>query len=213
MSKCLTQAAALFFRITHRDNVPWIISHGLHSESSDITDPNYVQIGNPDLIDKRRTRAVGDPYGGTLRDYVAFYFTPFSPMAYNIVTGWNGIQKRSREELVIIRSSLHRLRAAQQPFIFTDRHAYLATAQPSVDLADLDRIDWPILERRDFKRDPDDPGKLERYEAETLVHKHVPLEALLEIICYNDSTLASLREHLPEGGLAVPIVAKPKWYF
>jgi hypothetical protein len=122
MSNCLTQAAAFVFRITHRDNIPWILAHGIHSESSDV-DPNYVQIGSRDLIDKRRTRPVGGPYGGTFRDYVAFYFTPFSPMAYNIVTGWNDIQKRCRQELVILRSSLHRLRAMQQPFLFTDRQA------------------------------------------------------------------------------------------
>jgi hypothetical protein len=30
----------------------------------------------------------------------------------------------------------------------------------------LDRVDWPRLQARDFKRDPDDPGKFERYQAE-----------------------------------------------
>jgi hypothetical protein len=32
-----------------------------------------------------------------------------------------------------------------------------------------DWVDWPLLQKRDFKRDPDDPAKLERYQAEALV--------------------------------------------
>lgn len=70
-----------------------------------------------------------------------------------------------------------------------------------------------MLQRRDFKRDPENPEKLERYEAEALVHKYMPLAALLDIICYNDSVLASLRASLPKNGPTVQIVAAPKWYF
>jgi len=51
-------------------------------------DPNYRNIGNPDLIDKRSRRVVPIPPGGTLSDYVPFYFTPFSMMMYNIKTGY-----------------------------------------------------------------------------------------------------------------------------
>ena len=39
------------------------------------------------------------------------------------------------------------------PFVFTDSHAYYQWANFYVDLGDLGRIDWPLLQRRDFKRD------------------------------------------------------------
>ena len=90
----LTPERARIFRITHVDNIPWILENGLHCKSSPIQDPSFVQIGNADLISKRAGRMVAGPEGGTLNDYVPFYFTPFSPMLFNIKTGWNGVQKR-----------------------------------------------------------------------------------------------------------------------
>jgi hypothetical protein len=86
----LNAGRALIFRITHVDNVRWILGNGLHCRSSGIVDPNFVNIGNVELIDKRQHRIVDIPPGGTLSDYIPFYFTPFSPMMLNIRTGWGG---------------------------------------------------------------------------------------------------------------------------
>jgi len=80
VSKDLTPEKALIFRIVHRDNIPWILDHGLHCKKSKVLDPNYVEIGNLDLISKRDTHPVVPPPSGTLGDYIPFYFTPFSPM-------------------------------------------------------------------------------------------------------------------------------------
>jgi hypothetical protein len=77
----------LIFRITHIANVPWILEHGLHCRNSPERDPNYVEIGNPELIQKRTQRPVPIPPGGVLSDYIPFYFTPHSPMLLNIKTG------------------------------------------------------------------------------------------------------------------------------
>lgn len=140
MSKDLNPSKALIFRIVHRDNVEWIFGNGLHCRNSSKKSPHYVEIGNPELIEKRTTRYVGVAPGGTLGDYVPFYFTPFSPMLYNIKTGYGGIRRRPNEEIVILVSSLHTLGKMGVPFVFTDRHAYLAAAQFSSDLADLNRL-------------------------------------------------------------------------
>ena len=64
---------------------------------------------DPELIKKRAGHGVPIPPGGTLSDYVPFYFTPLSPMLYNIQTGRNGTQRPSKDEIVILVSSLHKI--------------------------------------------------------------------------------------------------------
>jgi hypothetical protein len=80
-------------------------------------------------------------------------------------------------------------------------------------LARLDGIDWPLLQRRDFRRDPDDPARFERYQAEALVHRHLPLDALLGIVCSTDAQADLIRQTIAQRGLTLPVHARPHWYF
>lgn len=149
---------------------------------------------------------------GTLSDYVPFYFTPFTPMLFNIKTGFNGIKMHPLDEIVIFVTSLRSLRAKEIPFVFTDRHAVLATAQFTSDLASLDWIDWVILRNRDFKRDPDDPGKFERYQAEALVHRHLPMEAVSGIVCFNDAVKSKMQREAEAHDRVLQVISKPGWF-
>lgn len=208
----LNPQKALIFRITHVANIPWVLQNGLHCSNGDHSDPNYVQIGNTELIARRTTRDVPvDPYG-TLSDYIPFYFTPYSPMLYNIKTGYNGVTKRTMEEIAILVSSLREVHKQGIPFVFTDRHAYLQAAVFYNDLDRLDQIDWPGLQARDFRRDPDDPGKVERYQAEALIYRHLPLEAVLGIICNRDEERRKIEEQCSKLGLTKQVLRKPDWY-
>jgi hypothetical protein len=212
MSESLKQEKALIFRILHCDNVPWVIANGMHCRNSHVRDPKFVAIGNPDLIDKRHTRPVPCHPHGTLSDYVPFYFTPFTPMFLNIKTGYAEVRQRELGEIVIFVSSLPKLLTEKVPFLFTDRHAYLAAAQFSDDIADLSWIDWEMLRRRDFRRDPEDPAKVERYQAEALVHKHLPTSALLGVVCYNDAVRSWVQSAAKAQGYAFQVIAKTGWY-
>lgn len=208
----LNPEKALIWRIVHLDNLPWILGNGLHCASSDVQAPHYVNIGNADLIDKRRNRCVPTAPAGMLSDYVPFYFTPFSVMMKNIHSG-RSVQQRSNEEIVILVSSLYRVEQLNLPFVFTNAHAYPDWTNYYNDLAHLDEIDWPILQRRDFKRDPDDPRKMERYQAEALIHHHLPITGLLGIMCYNDAMKKRIEQDVAARGLALPVHARPGWYF
>lgn len=175
--------------------------------------PFYRTIGNPDLIDKRQHRSVPIPPGGTLSDYVPFYFTPFTPMMLNIKTGYGGITKVPNEDIIIFVSGLPRLIELGVTFVFSDRHAYLQAASFYSTLADLANIEWDLLQRQDFKRDPDDPEKIERYQAEALVHQHVPLEAFLGAVCYTESMKSMLNQIVISRGLNFQVARKTGWYF
>jgi hypothetical protein len=209
----LNPQKALIWRIVHRENLPWILDNGLHCENSNIRSADYIHIGNPDLIDKRRHRMVPiEPYG-TLADYVPFYFTPFSVMMKNIHSGWGGVQQRANDEIVILVSSLRRIEQIGLQFVFTDAHAYTGMADFYNDLADLDKIDWPILQRRDFKRDPDDPRKIERYQAEALIYQHLPVTGLLGVVCYREQLKQNIEREIAARNLNLPVHARSGWYF
>src|SRR5262245_37067596 len=101
LASLLTPVRALVFRITHVRNVPWILDHGLHCQSSPERDPDFVPIGNPDLIRKRAVREIPEPPGGLLSDYIPFYFTPRSPMLYNITTGVGSVKWTPARDIAI----------------------------------------------------------------------------------------------------------------
>ncbi len=213
MSNNLNAEKALIFRIVHRDNVPWILENGIHCANSAVQAPSYHTIGNPDIIEKRQHREVPVPPGGNLSDYVPFYFTPYSPMMLNIKTGYAGVARAPNEEIVIFVSSLRKLAELGHAFVFTDRHAYLWSADFYSDLDDLQHIDWALLRNRDFKRDPDDPEKVERYQAEALVHRHLPVAALIGAVCYTEPVETQTKQLLDERGLDFQVIAQPRWYF
>ncbi|WP_339087154.1 type II toxin-antitoxin system toxin DNA ADP-ribosyl transferase DarT [Shewanella chilikensis] len=204
---------ALIWRITHRQNLPWILVNGLHSGTSNVCSPNWVTIGNQELIDRRAHRVVPLPPSGMLNDYVPFYFTPFSPMLYNIYTGRGGVARVANVDIVILVSSLHRVAELGLPYVFTDRHAYTVTANYYNDPISLSAIDWPLLQHRNFQRDPNDPEKVERYQAEALVYGQVPVQALLGAVCYTPQVQQELQEEAVRLGVQLDIHCMPQWYF
>ena len=109
MANLISAQRALLFRITHIENIPWILKNGLHCKNSGILDPNFVTIGNPELISKRTSRDVPIAPGGTLSDYIPFYFTPLSMMVYNIHTGYGGIRRVRNADIVMMVTSFRKL--------------------------------------------------------------------------------------------------------
>lgn len=207
----LNAEKGLIFRIVHRDNVPWILDHGLHARNGEAC-PTYRNIGNVDLIGKRATRPVPLAPGGTLNDYVPFYFTPYSIMLYNIHTGY-GVARVPNDDIVIFVASLHDLARKGHKFVFTNQHAYPVMAEYYNDLARLDRVDWALLQSRSFKHDPDDPAKKERYQAEALIWKHVPVDALLGVCCYTQAVQQQIQVELAARKLTLKTVVETGWYF
>ncbi len=203
----------LIFRIVHRDNIPWILQNGLYCGNHKIKSPSWVSIGNAELISKRANHPVPCGRGGFLNDYIPFYFTPFSPMLLNIISG-RGVIARRHEEIVILVSSLYRIAEQGLDFVFTDMHAYYNWASFYENLENLNHIDWSILQTRDFRRDENDPQKFERYQAEALIYQHCPISALSGIVCYDQDTEAKITQLVIQQSLAnFNIFTRPNWYF
>lgn len=209
MSQKLTPERAYIFRISHIGNVELILRDGMNCRNM-VTSAHYIQIGNSDIIERRTSREVHIAPGGTLSDYVPFYFTPYSPMLYNIKTGY-GVIKRKNDDIVIFVSSLHSLVEHQVKFVFTDRHAYIPYAEFYSDIGNLDRINWSALQTRDFTRS--DRIRFEEYQAEALVYREMPFSALLGVATYNDVGKSVVENLALQYGVKLKVVATPNWYF
>jgi len=162
---------------------------------------------------KRATHPVSVGPAGYLNDYVPFYFTPFSVMMKNIHSGRGGVQRRDNDEIVILVSSLYYLQQQDIPFVYTDSHAYYMWSNYYTDLTYLNQIDWPLLQGRNFKRDPNDPARFERYQAEALIHQHCPIVGLLGMICYSETVKLQLDGLLSQRGQQLSVHARTDWYF
>tara|TARA_R110001599_G_scaffold179864_1_gene372459 strand:+ start:1113 stop:1754 length:642 start_codon:yes stop_codon:yes gene_type:complete len=208
MSKNLRQDKALIFRITHVDNLEGVIENGCLSRNA-AAESNYSEIGNQELILRRNSREVPCHPFGRLSDYVPFYFTPYSPMLYNIKTGY-GVPRQPMSKIVILVSSLPKLVKEGIDFVFTDRHAYLRTAQFSNDLSNLDWIIWDVLQKRDFTKT--DIDRFEKYQAEALVRDSVPISALLGLVCYDEQTKLLAEKIATEQAVSLDIKTMPGWY-
>jgi hypothetical protein len=211
--RSLNPDKALIFRITHWKNLPWLLDNGLHCSSSNRQDDECIAIGNQDLIQDRSTHAVSAPPGGMLADYIPFYFTPYSPVLLNIVTGRN-VQKRPKSDIVILVSSIPKVEEAGIPYLFTDRHARLVNATFSDRKDDLaTMIRWDLLQTRNVKKDPEDPEKSELYQAEALIHCHLPVNALLGVVTYSDAMKDKVQVLVANRELRLGIHSKPTWFF
>ncbi len=213
MSKSLNPEKALIWRIIHRDNLEWILQHGVYASSSEYKSDDWVSIGSEELIDKRSKKEVPITPGGMLSDYVPFYFTPFSPMLYNIKTGRGGVIQRNNDEIIILVSSLYDVNEAGLSYVYTDSHAYSALANYYSDLNSIRKIDWDLIQRRDFKRDFNDLGKLDRYQAEALIHRHFPIALLKGIVCYDEKVKQFIEQKVDNHGQNIKVINRPDWYF
>ncbi len=68
----LNPEKALIWRIMHKDNLSWVLDNGLHCGNSELRSPNWVNIGNDELISKRANHSVPLYPNGCLNDYIPF---------------------------------------------------------------------------------------------------------------------------------------------
>jgi hypothetical protein len=132
---------------------------------------------------------------------------------YNIYTGRGGVTKRANEDICILVSSIHQIEQMGLKYVFTDRHAYPVLARYFNDSRFLPEIDWPLLQARNFQRNSNDPEQIERYQAEALIHRHVPIQALIGVVCYTDLIKMTIMQQAAELNLNLNIKAMSGWYF
>lgn len=204
---------AFCYRITHRDNLGHILQHGLLNKNHADADPNFIAIGNPEIIDVRGTTQVGLPGYGLIGEYVPFYFTPRSVMLFNIVTGYYApkVPRRNKEEIIIIRCLIETL-VQQTRWFFTNGQANDEETEHFADIRFLNRIDWECIQNSNFSKTDGDYDRQRRYQAEFLVHNAVPVNCIESICVYNDTMAAWVTKQVNKAGKMIPVHIQ-KFYF
>ena len=182
------------YRMTHIDNVPFILRNGLWSKLSaereaagtaaspsattaaspsavavqgtPMHDPAFKAIGNADIIGRRTNRrVVVIPPGGVLGEYVPFYFSGHSPMLLNIATGY-GVPRVPQRDIVFLVCDACEIAAQGIPFCFTDGNATKSISRFFNNLQSIQELDWTTIHSTLWKNTDDDYDRVRKKMAE-----------------------------------------------
>lgn len=203
----------LLYRITHYQNLDFILQNGLHCPNSQIQDPNYVNIGNTDIIGKRGAKPVRlDPSPGMIHEYVPFYFCPRSPMLGSIKVG-NSDFEGSQSEIIYLVTDFDHITRHGCEYVFTDGQALIMISKFYKAEKDFAKLDWEAIRSKQWGRNQSDNDKMRRKMAEFLVKNHVPIEAILGIGVMNEKMKQAVKQIVDQTGVNIPVKIKKDWYF
>lgn len=177
------------FRMTHIENIPHILKHGITHPSSHNANPEFVPIGDRTLIATRNDFLLNN--GRRLGDYIPFYFGVRTPMLYVVQNGFNTVTPTPAENIVYCISSVQKIVELQLDFVFTNGHAVdsFTTQYTPADIINIDNIIDQKAVMAKYWRDENDLDLKRRKEAEFLVLGDIPIEGLLGFLVYNQNAL------------------------
>lgn len=199
--------------ITDIDNLDSIFkSKGLFCQNK--LNQYYRSIAHEKVQIKRANKDVLLPPGGTLHDYVPFYFAECSPMLYAIYKKNVGIYDGCQERIVYIVSSLAKVEEFNLDYIFTDGHAIMDLSGFYNKKEDLQNIDWDIMKEIFWQNTAEDGDRVRRRQAEFLVYNFFPLKAIIGFGVCNDNMktmVENIVKSFNEDDFLIKI--KENWYF
>lgn len=202
----------LIYRIIHRENLDILLAENRLICPNNANNPNYISIGETDLIKQRGMKEIPiDPFG-TMRDYISFYFGARSPMLYCIANGYD-VQMRQQEDIIYLVSSIEDLEKQGCRYVFTDGHSFAAISEFFNNREHLNQIDWDVVHGRFWNNTPDDPDRKRRKEAECLVFKEIPFSAIIKIGVYNQNTLEYVSDIISDKVLSIELSIESDWYY
>lgn len=203
------------YHITHLKNLGDIIRHGClwcdNERKARALDS--TGIAHQHIKDRRSRRQVPLGQGGTLADYVPFYFAPRSPMLYAIHMGRVQNYTDGQAPVLHLLSSVETVIEHNLSFVFTDGHAEIAYSKFYDNMQRLDQIDWDVM-RADYWNDTDDDGdRKRRRQAEFLVYRSFPVSLVAGICVYSETQVDAVKQIVGKYGLQIPVAERRNWYY
>jgi hypothetical protein len=210
----VNQNRTFCYRITHRDNLAHILKHGLVNKNHINADPNFVAIGNPEIIDVRSTTLVNLEGYGYIGEYVPFYFTPRSIMLFNIVTGYYApkVLRRAKEEILVLRCLIEVL-VQKNRWFFTNGQANDEETSHYNQLHYLDKLDWECIQNSNFSKSDGDYDRQRRYQAEFLVYDALDVSSIEAICVYSEKMKLWAQKQVNDAGKMINILVHKPYFF
>lgn len=174
---------------------------------------DYRAIHNLDIQKVRRQRSIRCGPGGTVHDYVAFYFGPRSPMLYQLHTGWVKNYNEGQEPLIYAVSTVETIVQAELEFVFSDGHGIAAFTQWFDNFDDLDKIDWEMVYADYWADTTEDMDRQRRKQAEFLVHRFCPWHLINQIGVFNNGVKKRVERILDPKNISLPVEVRRQWYY
>jgi len=204
-------------RMVHVDNLAVCLRReALHAPNFVPADGEaWVAIHSVPVQSRRARTMVACGPGGSLHDYVPFYFGDRGPMLLNLHTNRVPGYTDGQAALGYLVVSVEEVAAAGHGFVFFDGHALASFSQAFDDLDALKQLDWPTIGARQWSDTADDPDRQRRKQAEFLVHRQLPW-SLVRGVAVMDQTRRQQVESILAGfpsALHRPVAVVPKWYY
>jgi len=199
------------YHISHVRNLERVLAEGgLHCDRT-AQKLKSINIGHMHIKERRLKREVPAGPGGTVGDYVPFYFAPRSPMLYAISRGRVEGYAEGQGPVIYLCSTVEAVAEAGLRWVFTEGHADMSYTDFFADLRDLDKVDWALMEERYWHDTNDDPDRKRRRQAEFLVHKFFPWELVSYIGVHDQATAGKVGGLLKAQNPKVGI--EQGWYY
>ncbi len=202
----------LLYRIVHFQNIEFILRNGIYTRAHANHDPNYVNIGDTQLIADRHEYPVKLEGYGNLGDYVPFYFGPHSPMLYKIKNG-TGVKQYPQSEIVYLVVLAQSISDNGLRFACTSGHAKNKLTSFYNNLNSLNEVHWDIVNLRHWNNNLENPDRMWRKQAEFLIHNHVPINLIAGIVVYNQEKFNFVDSLMKDLGLNIPLTISTNLYY
>ncbi len=205
------------YRLVHVDNLPTLLTRGaLHAPHATPEDGlPYHPIHNISVQANRHIKPIPCGPGGTIHDYVPFYFGPLSVMLLNLKTGHVADYDEGQAPLIYLVATAQAVQQAGCRFVFSDGHGLASFTEWFDDLARLDQVDWNIVGTRYWSDQPDDNDRQRRKQAEFLVWQSLDWTLIRGIAVLNPSMkqhVEGILDQFPQRSRP-KVAVKPDWYY
>lgn len=198
------------YHITDIENLPSILSAGALLCDAKVGGTNAQTIGYTN-IKNRRMREISIPCCGNrfVGEFVPFYFCPRSPMLFTVNRGNTGRDPGCQRSIVHLVTSISHAIALNRVWTFSNGNAGAYHADFFGNLAELDKLDWEIIQSTDWG------GDLRRHKkaAEFLIADSFDWSAIRAIGCYDQRASSQVQLILDAKQDSTKVVVRRDWYY